>query len=362
MEILWISGRRMGSDLAGVTEHNISIELEKRGVGITLLSLGNVTNQVYNHESLEYTNFPGLVTLSSARDAEKKIAEIDFQNYALVLIDWRFVQPLSKAINDLKIPWCIVDRGPPVYSGLLNRLQKWYWKRAWEIASESATGGFVVSSEHVNFVRKYAAIEMEFAILPAGSNKILPDIEPEDPGKNLVLSYIGRLDRRRRVRDIFRLSGELERLGINHEINICGEGNDERKIARESEINEKLFFHGKIPNNDIAKILAKSHVGIMTMPDEPIWRMSSPLKLAEYLASGLAIIGPKHPGNGSQMSGECFLLAERDWETVCAEEINRLGGQDWEEIRSCAVNLSEGLSWEIVSERMENHLIEWGLL
>ena len=359
MNILWISGRKMGLDLAGVTEHNISIELENRGVGVTLMSLGKVKEQIYNHKSLDYTNFPGLITHSSARDAEKKIAEIDFQNFALILIDWRFVQPLSNVINALKIPWCIVDRGPPAYSGLLNRLQKWYWKKAWEIASESAVGGFVVSPEHVNFVRKYAAVEMEFAVLPAGSNTIFPNVKSGDPEKNLVLSYIGRLDRRRRVRDIFQLSEELDRLGINHEINICGEGNDERVFIDKSQTCENIFFHGKILHNDVSKILAKSHVGIMTMPDEPIWRMSSPLKLAEYLASGLAIIGPKHPGNGSQMSGECFLLSERDWERVCAEEISRLRSQDWSKIRTSAESMSRSLSWEIVSERMENYLTKW---
>ena len=42
----------------------------------------------------------------------------------VILIDWRFVANVNKIVNELKIPWYIIDRGPPVYDTLLTKIHK----------------------------------------------------------------------------------------------------------------------------------------------------------------------------------------------------------------------------------------------
>ena len=76
---------------------------------------------------------------------------------------------------------------------------------------------------------------------------------------------------------------------------------------------DEISFHGIVSNDRMFQLLSESHVGIMPMPDIPVWRISSTLKLANYLASGLIIIGPKHPGNGSMITGDWNLLQNQDW-------------------------------------------------
>ena len=88
------------------------------------------------------------------------------------------------------------------------------------------------------------------------------------------------------------------------------------------------------------------------MPDLPIWRIASPLKLAEYLSSGLAIIGPRHPGNGSKIERKCILLTENDWEVKSVSILSSLNSEDWGEIGDSAREYAKLLTWRGVSIRM----------
>ena len=56
----------------------------------------------------------------------------------------------------------------------------------------------------------------------------------------------------------------------------------------------------------------------------PIWKIASPLKLSEYLAAGLAIIGPSHQGN--RLSGDeiwDLLSEDRDWPLQSIDKIRK---------------------------------------
>ncbi len=356
MRVLWISGREIGSDLAGTTEHYLATSMGENGAEVTLMSPGRYIGENYSHISLEKLKIPGLETLSSANEIHKKISGMDLNIFDVVIIDWRYVYPIRKIISELEKSWFIIDRGPPAYPGILKRFQKWYWKRAWEIAENSASGGFVVSEEHANFVEEYAGISLNHEILPAGTCQENTIIHKPDPMEKISLAYIGRIDKRRGLMSIEKLSSELEKQGLEFEINICGEGDIEKKIEKLSRRDNRLIYHGKIPQLEVGKILSICHVGIMTMPDLPIWRIASPLKLAEYLSSGLAIIGPRHPGNGSKIEEACILLTKNDWEVKSVSILSSLSSEDWGEIVDSARKYSKSLTWKGVSIRMINAL------
>ena len=356
MRVLWISGREIGSDLAGTTEHNLATSMVENGAEVTLMSPGSHIGENYSHIGLQKINIPGLKTLSSANQIRKKISRMDVNKFDVLIIDWRYVYPIRKVISALEKSWFIIDRGPPAYPGILKRFQKWYWKRAWEIAGNTASGGFVVSEEHAKFVEEYTGVSLNHEILPAGTCQENTVKDKPDPMVKISLAYIGRLDKRRGLMNIEKLSSELEKQGLEFEINICGEGDIEKKLEKLSRGDNRLIYHGKIPQEEVKKILSLCHVGIMTMPDLPIWRIASPLKLAEYLSSGLAIIGPRHPGNGSKIERRCILLSENDWEENSVSILSCLNPEDWSEIVDSAREYSKLLTWRGVSIRMINAL------
>ena len=48
---------------------------------------------------------------------------------------------------------------------------------------------------------------------------------------------------------------------------------------------------------------------LLPMPPGPVWSTSSPLKLAEYAAAGLAVVGVNHPGHLLPESREWMISA-----------------------------------------------------
>jgi glycosyltransferase involved in cell wall biosynthesis len=72
---------------------------------------------------------------------------------------------------------------------------------------------------------------------------------------------------------------------------LVGEGNDEERLRDYAEKHpDSVQFHGSVPSTEIPAWLAKAHVGLLPFPDEEKFRVSSPLKLFEYLAAGLPVM------------------------------------------------------------------------
>ena len=250
-------------------------------------------------------------------------------------------------------------QGPPAKLGFFNRLQKWYWADAWNVANTSSVGGTVVSTKHRDFVRGLTGYSKQLFVVPAGSNNN-PYLEhKKNPNDLIKLVYIGRIDRRRGVSEIINLSEKLNSERIRYEINICGSGDFEREIREASNSEPGLIFHGELPSDEVLKIMGECHLGIMPMPDIPVWRISSTLKLAEYLSSGLGVIGPDHPGNRIPDMGRCNMLSKGDWVTESLSLLGDIHSIDWPGILESSLVASETVSWRTISKNLRDVLENW---
>ncbi len=364
MRISWITARDLSTDLAATTEICLCRRMASHGVGITLISPGKIGHESFEHIEVKKFRLPGLNTISGALDIRKRIMSDSglIDSTDSVLVDWRYVKHLEADLAGLSVPWFIVDRGPPASSGLhggrigrefLRNLQKRYWRRGWRIASSHASGGFVVSSEHRKLVRSLTGRDLEIVVLPAGTepNHLLK--EKTDPSIHLKLIYVGRIDKKRGVDELIHLTNSLADSSIKHSLTVVGEGDMGDEMERHSELSEFLRYRRRIPRDEIQSILADNHIGILPMPDIPVWRISSPLKLAEYLAAGLLIVGPKHQGN--QLNGDedwNLLTPSEDWVNGAVGRIKLAMGGDWEQLSSSAIESSQQLNWENISKKL----------
>jgi glycosyltransferase involved in cell wall biosynthesis len=48
-----------------------------------------------------------------------------------------------------------------------------------------------------------------------------------------------------------------------------------------------------VPHSEVPGLLAQAHIGVLPFPDEEKFRVSSPIKLFEYMASGLVILATR---------------------------------------------------------------------
>ena len=365
MRLLWISGRTIGSDLASTTEKSLTRELVDHGCELTFVSPGRLPYDGVTNIQVSTINIPGLITLSGARQIRKALRGLDLSDFDIALVDWRYVFPLQKFIRTLRIPWCVIDRGPPATSGiiggkirreLLRNLQKKFWERGWKISEDCASMGFVVSKKHETIVRAFAP-KLPIRAIPAGSYPAKKEIKKEDPRVILRLAYVGRIDRKRGVSSILQLSEELNKRGVEHLISVAGDGDLKGKMEKATSGSENFLFLGKLEAKGVEELLAEQHVGIMPMPDIPVWRISSPLKLAEYLSSGMAIVGPQHPGNTIDEDGEYSMLtSEGPWFEDAAETLSYRISRDWGSVTKSAIQSSESLSWENIGEKFRKEL------
>jgi glycosyltransferase involved in cell wall biosynthesis len=131
---------------------------------------------------------------------------------------------------------------------------------------------------------------VNLAIFPSnGSNRRWP--QPDEP---VQLIYIGMLNYERNLMTFCRTTMEANRLGMNFSFVMYGDGSEKQELQEfADQSNGIIKVFGSIPHDQIPKILALAHVGVLPFPDEEKFRVSSPIKLFEYMGSGLPIFATR---------------------------------------------------------------------
>ncbi len=361
MNITWITGRDLNVDLASTTEVGLIEALSKKNHIIRVMSpTASINNSSFQHTRFKKIKFKGMETLSAGYFLNMKLKSNNMiQDFSdCVLVDWCYVPSLKVELLKMKKPWFIIDRGPPVYRSLLTKIQKRIWKRAWKIASESASGGFVVSEGHKKLVNKIGLKKIEIHTLNAGTDKNHFNENIRYIDDLVILSYCGRIDKNRGILSIIELSKELDREEIKHIINLMGEGDYINHVKNISNKSQSIIYHGKLPRSEVYEILQNSHFGIMPMPDKKVWKAASPIKLAEYMASGLLIIGQDHPGNRTKENEEwSFLIKGAEWFVETPEVIKSIiENNSFQRLSELSKVSSEKYDWSIISDKMIEYI------
>ena len=359
MEILWISARTMGVDLADSTENGLIDSINDAGHNVTLISPGKKENLGNYHLSVKSIQIPGLITISGSFDVKRKLREImKKREFDLIIIDWRYVSFMEKMLKKINIPWFIMDRGPPTKRNWRLGLQKRMWKRSWKVAKKHAVNGIVVSLKHNDFIKNYAKVDMPNIVVKSGSSQLKGASKKTPRGTTLDIVYIGQIDKERDIQSILSLKAELEENNIINKIKIIGEG-DYYSIMKLliKPMNGVSLFRKK-GKDEVEKILNKSHVGVLPMPKTPIWEIASPIKLVEYSRFGLITVGPRHSGNkweDCESDERCweFLSDNEKWWVEAVEKIQKaIAGGEWEKYSKSAINDSGERTWRKVSKKM----------
>ena len=72
-------------------------------------------------------------------------------------------------------------------------------------------------------------------------------------------------------------------------------GGDLKEIADSEGISQNIIFTGAVDYKNVPELLANFDVGVLPFPDLLWWRISSPLKLYEYMSMGIPVIATDLP-------------------------------------------------------------------
>ena len=346
MNIVWLSSRVLGSDLCSTTQIKLANGLASKGHSVDFYSPGKSIENTFNHHSIERSARRGFQARSVVNNLVNHLDEINSAD--VVLIDW----PIFSIAGKIKPKVVLIDRGPPADNGILAMLQWRPWRKAWLKASKGTT----VSSAHSQFViEETKSIEKTIQVIPAGV-----DLELFQTGKKvgpIKLAYHGRVDVHRGVLSLPMILAGLHSQGVDATLHIHGTG-DALERLRSMEL-EGLEVTDVLPQVELAKLLSDYDVGLLPMPERKVWRLASPLKRSEYLASGMVVCGIEHAGHQIDGSGDWSqLYTQKDFITSTVSWIKSLDRDRLSEMQQEARKYAEeNLSWSHSVDALESIIL-----
>ncbi|MBL8062682.1 MAG: glycosyltransferase [Anaerolineales bacterium] len=113
-------------------------------------------------------------------------------------------------------------------------------------------------------------------------------------GGPIQIIYIGTLNYERNIMALCQAVLEANRRGMNFSLRLVGDGSEKQDLqAFASQTQGAIKVFEPVPHDQIPAILAEAHIGVLPFPDEEKYRVSSPIKLFEYMGSGLPILATK---------------------------------------------------------------------
>ena len=108
--------------------------------------------------------------------------------------------------------------------------------------------------------------------------------------------YIGALWRERHLLELAQAVVAAARRGARARLTLIGEGPQRAELEAFATTTDGVVRVGSpVSYAAIPDALGDAHVGVLPFPDEAIFRVSSPIKLFEYLAAGLPVLATRIP-------------------------------------------------------------------
>lgn len=314
MNIAWITVRRWG-DFCSTTTNALASGLVARGHELTILN-GDAAEAhadlPWKHIALDQSSFPGRSGASLALNASRWFQKNQNNTFDAVIVDWPLAPRVAAELTKQNLKIILMDRSPPADVSFLGKLQWRVWRKAWNLVNRGIIQhGTVVSPAHKEFVQRRCSVNNNVIdSIPAGV-----DLE-HFSSKNKTFDgvwkmvYHGRLDKHRGVLALPMLVQKLLNHGVQVQLTLIGQGDAFEALESIAANQKAISISPSKSRAEISTILQSHHIGLLPMPDTPVWSIASPLKRSEYLASGLMIYGVDHAGHRlNNTSDEWFRLS-----------------------------------------------------
>jgi glycosyltransferase involved in cell wall biosynthesis len=113
-------------------------------------------------------------------------------------------------------------------------------------------------------------------------------------GDPVHLIYTGLLNHERNLMPLCRAVEEANAGGMAFCLRLVGRGTQQQELQEFSaQTDGRIRVLPPIPHDQVPQLLAWAHVGVLPFPDEQRFRVSSPIKLFEYMAAGLPVLATR---------------------------------------------------------------------
>jgi glycosyltransferase involved in cell wall biosynthesis len=108
------------------------------------------------------------------------------------------------------------------------------------------------------------------------------------------LIYVGVLHYERNLLSLCRAVEKANDEGMAFVLSLVGNGTERADLEKFAlQTQGRVRIVPPIPHDQVPSLLAQAHIGVLPFPDEEKFRVSSPIKLFEYMAAGLPVLATR---------------------------------------------------------------------
>lgn len=181
-------------------------------------------------------------------------------------------------------------------------------------------------------------------------------------GEPIHLVYIGHLGRERNLMSLCRAMEKGNSEGMAFVLSLVGDSKDPEqlgleKFARQTKGRVRLIppvAHDQVPN-----LLAQAHVGVLPFPDKEIFRVSSPIKLFEYMSAGLPVLATRIVSHTDVLGSGEYAFWAKDGSVeglLAAMRLIWRGSSSLERMGRQAAIAAQAWTWQESATKLKNAL------
>lgn len=133
------------------------------------------------------------------------------------------------------------------------------------------------------------------------------------PGEPVRLIYTGSLVPERNLTGLARAVQEASSRGMAFEFTAIGSGDGEAELrALAAHLDGRLRVLSPVSHEEVPRVLATAHVGVLPFPDEERFRVSSPIKMFEYMGAGMPVLATRIVCHTDVVGGDDYVFWAED--------------------------------------------------
>jgi len=231
---------------------------------------------------------------------------------------WLLPLRLIRILTGRKRPLLVMDTRtvPMATATWKDRLRALFYRVMNQVANRWADGQTAITQHMAKTVSIPA--QRLWGIWPSGVNLDL--FAPAQtarrwpaPGEPIHLIYVGVLHHERNLMTLSRAVEKANAEGMAFVLSLIGKGTerlDLEKFALQTEGRVRVL--PPVPYNQVPKSLARAHIGVLPFPDEEKIRVSSFIKLFEYMAAGLPLLATRIVCHTDVVNGGNYVFWAED--------------------------------------------------
>jgi glycosyltransferase involved in cell wall biosynthesis len=306
--LVWVEFNTITVPLYVAARLETTRELRNLGWQVTLVLGGPAGQQSVNGVDvvcipISETYFWGYFRfhLEFLRFIAKEWSNIDVLLFHHMSAPWLIPLRFIRQIRGDKRPLLVMDtrdRDVPGH-GIKNRLRMLFGDFVNSIVNRWADGQTANTERMAKLVR--VPKSQLWGIWPSGvtlEDFILAQTKRKwpDAGEPIHLIYIGSLFHHRNLLPMCQAIEEINESNIKFKFSLFGEGTaraDLESFAQKT--GGRINVFSAVSHDQIPAVLAQAHIGVTSLfsTDEELFQATSPIKLFEYMASGLPILAPR---------------------------------------------------------------------